>query len=178
MTGEMSELTITAVGRDRPGIVAGLTEALLELGANLEDCRAALLRGTFAIVMAVQVPEGVDAAAAEAGLRPVAERLGLTIAVGDAPGGTGGSGERCVVSVYGADHPGIVHAVSRAMADLGVNIVDLSSRVVGDPPVYVLGIEAELPGGVTPAALEGALTPVAAEQRVELHLEPEADEVI
>jgi len=172
------ELAITAVGRDRPGIVAGLTEALLGLGANLEDCRAALLRGTFAIVMAVQVPEGVDAAAAEAGLRPVAERLGLTVSVGEAPGAAPVGGERCVVSVYGADHPGIVHAVSRAMAGLAVNIVDLSSRVVGDPPVYVLGIAAELPPGVSVAALEAALTPVAAEQRVELHLEPEADEVI
>lgn len=175
----MRELAITAVGRDRPGIVAGLTAALLPLGANLHDCRAALLRGSFAMVMAVEVPDAVDAAAARTAIAPAAEALGLEVWVGVATGAehTPG-GERCVISVYGADHPGIVHATSSALAALGINILDLSSRVVGDPPVYVLGIEAELPPGVSIAVVEAALLPMATEQRVELHLEREADEVL
>jgi glycine cleavage system transcriptional repressor len=173
------ELAITAVGRDRPGIVAGLTAALLPLGANLHDCRAALLRGSFAIVMAVEVPDAVDADAARGAIAPAAATLGLEIWVGDAPGdGHTTEGERCVISVYGADHPGIVHATSSALAALEVNILDLSSRVVGDPPVYVLGIEAELPQGVSMASVEAALQPMAARQHVELHLQREADEVL
>ena len=175
----MRELAITAVGTDRPGIVAGLTEALLPLGANLLDCRAALLRGSFAMVMAVQVPDDIDRDAAAAALAPTAIRLGLEVWVGDATGAvTESGGERCVVSVYGADHPGIVHAVSHALATLQVNIVDLSSRVVGDPPVYVLGIEAELPVGMDASAVETALRPVTDAQHVELHVERESDEVI
>jgi predicted amino acid-binding ACT domain protein len=83
-----------------------------------------------------------------------------------------------VISVYGADHPGIVHAVSHALAELQVNIIDLSSRVVGDPPVYVLGIEAVLPAGLDAAAVETALRPVTDAQHVELHVEHESDEVI
>jgi hypothetical protein len=31
-----------------------------------------------------------------------------------------------------------------ALADNDANIIDLSSRLVGDPPVYVLGIEIEV----------------------------------
>ena len=46
-----------------------------------------------------------------------------------------------------------------ALAELEINILDLSSRVVGDPPVYVLGIEAELPPGVSTAPVEAALQP-------------------
>jgi glycine cleavage system transcriptional repressor len=173
------ELVITAVGVDRPGIVAGLTDALLGVGANLEDCRAALLRGSFAMVMAVAVPDDVDPEAARAALAPVAEDLGLGLWVGEAaPAPTAPAGERCVLSVYGADHPGIVHAAARALAERGVNIVDLSSRLVGDPPIFVLGIEADLPAGLTPGALEAALRPLAAEQRVEVHLEIESDEVM
>lgn len=175
----MTELTITAVGRDRPGIVSGLTAALLPIGANLLDCRAALLHGSFAMVMAVQVPDGVDIAAANAALTPTAAALGLETWVGPSDGASpSGDGERCVISVYGADHPGIVHATSRALADLGINILDLSSRVIGSPPVYVLGLEVELPPGVSPEAAEAALQPVASAQRVELHLEREADEVL
>jgi glycine cleavage system transcriptional repressor len=172
------ELAITAVGTDRPGIVAGLTGALLPLGANLQDCRAALLRGSFAIVMAVEVPDEVDPGAAAAALAQTAEGLGLEVWVGEAADAAETHAERCVVSVYGADHPGIVHAVSSALADLSVNIVDLSSRVVGDPPVYVLGIEAELPAGMDASEVETALRPVTDAQHVELHVERESDEVI
>ena len=42
----MRELAVTAVGSDRPGIVAAITGALLRIGGNLEDARAALLRGS------------------------------------------------------------------------------------------------------------------------------------
>lgn len=175
----MRDLAITAVGRDRPGIVAGLTEALYAVGANMQDCRAALLRGSFAIVMAVSVPDDVDAQAATAALRPAADELGLTLWIGETAADPGvGSGAHCVVSVYGADHPGIVSAVTRVLADRGVNIEDLSSRIVGDPPVYVLGIECELPEGMTALALHAHLAPVASAQRVELSVAASADEVI
>jgi glycine cleavage system transcriptional repressor len=173
------ELAVTAVGPDRPGIVAALSGALLGLAANLEDCRAALLRGSFAMAMVVAVPDGVDEAAVERALAPEATRLGLTLWIGPAtPAGPAAAGERCVVSVYGADHPGIVHATSRMLAAHEVNIVDLSSRLVGDPPVYVLGMEVDLPAGLAPSVLEAALRPLAAEQRVEVALEVESDDVM
>ena len=175
----MRELAITAVGSDRPGIVAGITQALLGLGGNLEDCRAALLRGSFAIALAVAVPDEVASEEVREALRPVAAELGLGLWVGEAePAASTRPGERCVVSVYGADHPGIVHAVSRTLAERAVNIVDLSSRVVGDPLIYVLGIEVELPEGMEPSGLESALRPVAQAQGVELAIEAESDEVL
>jgi glycine cleavage system transcriptional repressor len=175
----MREVAITAVGSDRPGIVAALTGALLDLGGNLEDCRAALLRGSFAVVLVVSVPDEVDPERVRGALAPVAVELGLGLWVGAASGlASRTGGERCVISVYGADHPGIVHAVSRGLAERGANIVDLSSRLVGEPPVYVLGIEAELPPALSAAELDAALRPLAAAQQVELHLEAESDEVL
>jgi glycine cleavage system transcriptional repressor len=170
---------ITAVGADRPGIVAALTGALLAIGGNLEETRAALLRGSFATVLAVAVPEGVGVAEVEAALTPVADDLGLGVWVGvAAPKAEGDALQRAVVSVYGADHPGIVHGMSVALAEHGANIVDLSARLVGDPPVYVLGIEIELAAGASPDRLAAALAPVAAQHGVELTLEAESDEVM
>jgi glycine cleavage system transcriptional repressor len=175
----VTEVAVTAVGADRPGIVAALTGALLGIGGNLEDVRAALLRGSFATVLAVALPEGVGPEQVEAALRPVADELGLGLWVGlAAERPAGPAPERAVLSVYGADHPGIVHGVTRALADRGANIVDLSARVVGDPPIYVLGIELELPPGVDAAALQDALAPVAEEHGVEMALEAERDEVL
>jgi glycine cleavage system transcriptional repressor len=175
----VNEVAVTAVGTDRPGIVAALTGALLEIGGNLEDVRAALLRGSFATVLAVAVPDGVGPGEVEAALRPVADELGLGLWVGPAaPRREGPPHRRCVMSVYGADHPGIVHGFARALADRGANVVDLSARLVGDPPIYVLGIELELPPGLEAGALEVALGPVALEHGVEMTLEAEEDEVL
>lgn len=176
----MNEIAVTAVGADRPGIVAALTAALLDLGGNLEDCRAALLRGSFAIALLVSVPDDVDAADVDAALRPVADRLGLGLWTGPAAaeGDAHTSAERCMVSVYGADHPGIVHAVAAGLAAAGANIVDLSSRAAGTPPIYVLGVEVELPAGLSCDGLRARLEPVTREHRVELAIVPVADEVL
>jgi glycine cleavage system transcriptional repressor len=175
----VNEVAVTAVGADRPGIVAALTGALLEIGGNLEDMRAALLRGSFATVLAVALPDEVGPAEVEAALRPVADELGLGLWVGAAaPQRPGAPLRRCVLSVYGADHPGIAHGFARALADRSANIVDLSARLVGDPPIYVLGIEVELPPSLEVGALAAALAPVAEEHQVEMTLEAEEDEVL
>jgi len=176
----MNEIAVTAVGADRPGIVAALTRALLELGGNLEDCRAALLRGSFAIALLVSVPDTVDAADVDAALRPVAVELGLGIWTGPAAPAAGphAKAERCMVSVYGVDRPGIVHAITAALAAAGANILDLSSRAAGTPAIYILGIEAELPEGLDAHALDVRLRPVATAHQVELAVVPVADEVL
>jgi glycine cleavage system transcriptional repressor len=173
------EFVVTAVGADRPGIVAAVTGALLELGGNLEETRAALLRGSFATALAVAVPDGVGRDELQAALRPVALELGLGLWVGEAtPRSEAPPLDRAVVSVYGADHPGIVHAMATALAAADANIIDLSSRLVGDPPIYVLGIEVELPPGGDADALRAALAPVAERSGVELAIESEDDEVL
>jgi len=176
----MNEIAVTAVGADRPGIVAALTRALLELGGNLEDCRAALLRGSFAIALLVSVPDTVDAAGVDAALRPVADELGLGLWTGPAAPAAGphATAERCMVSVYGVDRPGIVHAITAALAAAEANILDLSSRAAGTPAIYILGIEVELPEGLNAHALEVRLRPVASAHQVELAVVPVADEVL
>lgn len=175
----MTELAITAVGRDRPGIVAAFTESLFAIGANLQDCRAALLRGSFAMVMAVTVPDGVDADTVRAALGPVAGEMGLTVWLGaTSPDDASATAGQCTVSVYGADHPGIVSAVTRALAGLGVNIDDLSSRLIGTPAVYVLGITCGLPAGVTPDDVRTTLTPVARAQSIEVSVSSPDDEIL
>lgn len=154
----MNEYTVSIMGGDRPGIVAAVTGALLGAGGNVENCRAGILAGSFAMVLAVEVPEWMSDQDIVDLLAPAASDLGLSLGVRPAaPAHHGTRGTRCVVSVYGGDRPGIVHGAARALADAGANIVDLSSRVTGDPPVYVLGIEVEVPEGMGAAQVADAL---------------------
>lgn len=137
----MSELAVTAVGVDRPGIVAAVAEVLQERGGNVEDSAMTILGGHFAIVLLVasdDEPEQLRAALQEA-----TTELGLTFSVSRADGQRGPVEPTHLLSVYGADRPGILAGVTRALADLGVNVTDLETRVLGadTEPVYAMVVE-------------------------------------
>ena len=172
----MPRFAISIFGRDRPGIVAAVSRVLADAGCNLEDTSMTILRGHFAMMLVVSAPEGTGAPALEAGLEPVADRLDLQLSVrpvtDDVTAATGG-GARYAAAVYGADRPGLVARVSEVLAALQVNIVDLQTRVVGDPdPVYAMHFELEVPAGRA-AQVEADLRAVAGELGVEVSFHPD-----
>jgi glycine cleavage system transcriptional repressor len=80
-----------------------------------------------------------------------------------------------LLSVHGADRPGIVSTVTRRLADLGGNITDLSTRLVGD--FYVLTAEVRLPQERVDEALT-QLRAVAASLGVTVNLTPADEDVM
>jgi glycine cleavage system transcriptional repressor len=175
----MPHFAVSVFGRDRPGIVAAVTRVLADAGCNLEDTSMTILRGHFAMMLVVSGPAGTAAGDLEAGLAPVAGRLDLQLSVRALAGEVGpaaGGGERYAAAVYGADRPGLVARVAEALAAHQVNIVDLQTRVVGEPdPVYAMHFELEVPPGRA-ARVEADLRAAAAELGVEVSLQPdEAD---
>jgi glycine cleavage system transcriptional repressor len=163
----MSRFSIAAIGADRPGIVAGVTNVLVQRECNIEDTAMAILGGHFSMMLVVSGPSDLDAATLEAALAPVASDLHLVTMVRaiDPAVAAPEPGELWTVSVHGADHPGIVHGIAQALADMGVNVVDLATRVVpGDGgPAYVMVLDVTLPDAVTGDAFEAALDAVGAQ---------------
>ncbi|HVF20757.1 MAG TPA: ACT domain-containing protein [Mycobacteriales bacterium] len=175
----MTTLSVSAIGADRPGIVAGVTGVLVEQGCNLEDTSMTILRGHFAMTMVVDSPLPADDLA-EA-LRPVADGLGLLVDVREIEpvAAQGGDGAAYVVSVHGADHPGIVHAISSVLAEHGVNIDDLTTHLLGDDePLYVMTLDVTLAAGADPAVVTEALQRKAAELSVTATLHPVDTDVL
>jgi glycine cleavage system transcriptional repressor len=175
-------VAVTALGADRPGIVAAVTGVLVRHGGNLEDTAMTNLGGHFAMMLVVEVPDSESAEALEQSLVTEVGGLGLTIAVrpiveapADAP-----TGEPWAVSLYGADRPGIVHRVAQKLADHGANIVDLSTRVIGPGPdhAYVLLLELNLPVTSDGDRLGIELSALADELGVEIHLRPDDADVL
>lgn len=163
----MTLLAVSAIGADRPGIVAGVTRVLYERGGNIEDSSMTILRGHFAMTLIVA---GADAPGdLEAALAPVAAELGLTLTVREvAPESAHAPARPYVVTVYGADHPGIVAAVAGLLAGLGVNVTDLSTRLVDQPdPLYAMFLDVDLPPGADVEQVAAALRDLAAELDVE-----------
>lgn len=166
----MAELfAVTVVGQDRPGIVAGVTRALYEAGCNLEDVTSTILRGHFSMVMIVNAA-GASADALRDALDAVGGELGIAVtvkAVSDVHGHP--AAPTHMVSVYGADRPGIVFRVAELLAGKGGNITDLTSRVLGpdDAPIYALMLEVALD-----PAVEGELRALGGELGVDVTVHP------
>ena len=104
-----------------------------------------ILRGHFTMVIVVSGDDSLDVTDLRRELEDVGRDLGLeAISLAEVPDAAGAPPEPThIVSVYGADHPGIVHAAAQAVADGGGNITDLNTRLSeeGGSALYVLMME-------------------------------------
>jgi glycine cleavage system transcriptional repressor len=169
----MHHFALTIVGRDRPGIVAQVTEILFNLGCNIADSSCSILGGQFAMILIIAHPTFTSRESFGAAFKPL-EDADLTVALRVLkPGGElhpDLSGEICMISVYGADKPGIVYHVAKALGERQINITDLNTKLVGSAqrPVYVMIIEAILPEGISDHEVDQWMTPLREQLQVDI----------
>ena len=169
----MNHFALTIVGRDRPGIVSQVTEILFNLGCNLADSSCSILGGQFAMILILGHPEFTSLESFGEAFKPLDE-TDLTVALRVLkPGGETRSqieGDTCMISVYGADKPGIVYRVAGVLGEKKVNITDLNTKLVGseERPVYVMVIEATLPENVEEDDVNSWLAPIRDELQVDI----------
>lgn len=167
----MSLLAVTVLGHDRPGIVAETTAALARLGGNLEDSTMTLLRGHFAMLLLVQTEAAVADVEAELAGLGADGRLSVDVRpVPDAATPTTAIEATHVLSVHGADRPGIVGGLTGVVAAAGGNVTDLSTRLAGG--LYVLLAEVQLGPACDLTALEQQLRDEAEQLGVDVSLRP------
>jgi Glycine cleavage system regulatory protein len=168
----MRELAITVIGRDRPGIVAEVSGILAGLRLNLTDSTMTLLRGHFAMMLICIGEEEAELSAAEveAALAPLTVDGNLVATVRVVPPQITllVPGTAFTLLVHGADRLGIVAAVTGALARVGGNVTDLTTRLSG--ALYLLSAEVDLPSTVDADELMAELDTVADELGVEVSL--------
>lgn len=157
----MTSLAVTVVGHDRPGIVAEVTGAIAELGGNLEDSSMSLLRGHFAMTLIASLADTEPESLAARLDHLTADGLFVSVIVMPAES-FGEPGQEAVLSIHGADRPGIVHAATSVIAAHRGNVTDLSTRLGRD--MYVLTADVTFPPDAVLSdaaeALELALAPL------------------
>lgn len=178
----MSHLAISVVGLDAPGIVAGLTGVLMEQDCNLEDGTMTILGGQFTMTMLVDAPAGLDGPGLEAALSELAARRSLSVVVRlvSEVAGPMGAGQAWTVSVHGADHPGIVHHITASLAEVGANVVGMTTRVIGAPDesVYVMVLDVVVPAEIGEDDLEERLGRLAEELAVTCVVHPAQPDIL
>ncbi|OGR34876.1 MAG: amino acid-binding protein [Desulfuromonadales bacterium GWD2_61_12] len=169
----MHHYALTVIGRDRPGIIAQVTEILYKLGCNIADSSCTLLGGQYAMIMIVAHPTIASKEEMAAHFAPL-EQVKLTAFVRkideEAFRCVGIGGEICMISVYGADRPGIVYRVTKELAERQVNISDLNSKLVGseERPVYVMMLETILPDSISEEEIKQVMQHLATEMKVDI----------
>jgi glycine cleavage system transcriptional repressor len=181
----MFYVAVTAVGRDRPGIVAEFSGAVYRAGGNLEDATMTRLRSEFAMLLLVRLPDSSSQLLLESALQLVASNLGLSLVVRvldsvEAEVAAAEPAQGYMLRLYGADRPGIVHAVTSLLAAHNLNITDLNTRVIPGSrgPVYVMMLEVDLPSPETAEAIRPELDRLSRELDVEIGLAPLEQEAL
>ena len=153
---------LTLVGQDQPGIVARITTALYEAGAQLGEASMMRLGGNFTIMLMVKSEQSIEALTQC--LTPVVQDMNLTISFQSIEASLHQHEiPDSIITVYGADRPGIVAKTTTALLEAGYNITDLDSDVAGSEaePIYIMQIEGIATQGM--AAVEKAVEQIKAD---------------
>ena len=170
---------LAGIGRDRPGIVADLSECVYECGCNLEDASMTTLGNEFATLMLVS---GTGESVGEdliAAVRRLEWERRLTVFVrpiDDLPDAAAiDPTAPWKITVEGVDKAGIVARVTRCLADREILISDLRSKIIPTPeagtPLYQLSLRIHAPGDEDEAGLRDALDGIAEKLDVDIALE-------
>jgi len=141
----MSQLyVISAVGKDKPGLVYCVSNVLAELGINIVDVDARSVRGHFSLFIVI------DLSTSDYGfekmytsLKPLEANFNLGLNIEPYEAGRRKAEKRMMVlTVMGQDRPGIVAGVSGILAEIDINIETIRMIARGDYIAMELSVDA------------------------------------
>jgi glycine cleavage system regulatory protein len=169
----MTDLVLTLIGPDRPGLVEAVAAVVASHGGNWLESRMARLAGKFAGILRIEVPSD-KAAALQAALADLDAR-GLRV-VGEPSGGAGEAtpGRTLDLELVGLDRPGIVREISQLLANSGANVEELATDRTSAPMSGEMLFQAKarvrLPSNADLSTLRAALERLASDLMIEIRL--------
>jgi len=129
----MSTALISIICEDRPGLIAGVTGLLFDLGINLADTTFAVLGGGAEFTLVAKLPDRVSLKELESelGALPELKDAELTVtpfSYRESHGESARITHR--IEITGDDSPGLIARLSEAFGAFGANIVRLNSESV------------------------------------------------
>jgi glycine cleavage system regulatory protein len=168
-------LVLTLIGVDRPGLVKEISNVATKHGANWEASRMARLGGRFAGLLQVSLePSRAEAlrreleALSDHGLRVVVEES-VTAAPRSAF-------QTYKLELLGTDRIGITHRVAQTLAELGINVDELSTECTSAPisggELFKLSATLACPPSVGLERLRAELERVEDDLMVDIDIDP------
>ena len=167
-------LVLTVSGPDRPGLVETLSQAVANHRGSWLESRMARLAGHFAGILRVSVPEEQVDALIQVLQSLESERLQISVARCE-PTPPASDARALRLEILGSDRPGIVHDISQALADRGINVDELRTETMSAPMsgelLFLANAELLIPAGLNLDLLRKDLEALAHELMVDLDLD-------
>ena len=175
-----NKFILTAFGKNRPGIVAGISQVIFENRCNLEDSNMGRLADEFTLILLLSGPENdkdlkrnldrdLKRLEMEKDIFVFLRALDFQV-----PDDTG-AGRFSTIHVEGLDQAGIVYKISDLLAKSQVNIETLTSEKRFSPnsgtAMYTMQIKVDIPQSVSHEDLERSLDMLSNELNVDIHIE-------
>jgi glycine cleavage system transcriptional repressor len=173
---------LSAIGRDRPGIVADLAELIYECDCNLEDSSMTILGSEFAVLLLLtgSVPDIAERLSAACKRLEWEQRLTVFFRPLEAepiPYRASHRANRYSLQAVGVDKAGIVAKLSRCLADHGINVAQMQTQsrpeAESGAPIYSVRMSIDVPGEVDVSTLKERLEVIARELCVDVTVEPQ-----
>ena len=170
---------LSAIGKDRPGIVADVAGIIYECGGNLEDSRMTLLGDQFALLILLSGDGEEFLRRLSAGCKRLEWQKHLAIFLTPVEGTEGRPPFKSLMDIYelstaGLDRMGIVYHVSRLLADQGINIIDMQTKSTPSPesgtPLFTMKIVLQAPAELSTPDLLKKLNRLGEELAIEISL--------
>jgi glycine cleavage system regulatory protein len=170
----MTDLVLTLIGPDRPGLVQAVAGIVAQHGGNWLESRMTHLAGKFAGILRAELPPDRVGAALEA-LRAL-EGQGLKIVAETAARAERAAPQRTMdLELLGLDRPGIVREIAQVLAENGVNVEELvtdrKSAPMSGEMLFDARAHVHVPAAADLSKLRAALERVASDLMVEIKLE-------
>lgn len=124
-------IVMTVLAADRLGLVSTLSETIASHRGSWQESRMARLAGQFAGILRVECP--ADQAAALLDALASLESRGIAVQARREEAAPAEPRETVTLDIVGNDRPGIIRALSAAIAATGGNVEDLSTTLESAP---------------------------------------------
>lgn len=161
----MKKFVLSVIGKDKPGILAKISETLFTYGCNIEDVSQTILQTEFASIFIVLNPREhaldeiggsldamLDSMDLSAHLRPMTEEVQPQH----------GATAPFVITTQGQDKPGTIAAVTNAIASLQCNVVNFRAIITQESGVdeMIMIFEVDVPMDVEHRRLRSVMLDV------------------
>ncbi|MDR1434341.1 glycine cleavage system protein R [Candidatus Endomicrobiellum devescovinae] len=143
-------ISLTAIGKDRPGLVSAVTKVLYEERCNIEDSTMTILHDQFVMILIIKVSTNISEQALYSKLQKSSKPLGMALSysklVSYSPKNHLPTNPY-IISIYGSDKTGIVYNISECLAKNNINITDVQTSLSKSKgkSTYIMIIECDIP---------------------------------
>lgn len=169
---------INLISANRVGIVAAMSAALAELGADLQEVSQTVMREFFTIIVAADFPDDRKGEEILETIRKACAKFDAEVSIKDPevdqpqpppPEGI----ERYFLTITGNDTPGIIRRISARLASLGIDISDLHAIRDEREGGFIAIFELSIPVGVDAVSLQEELKELGTSERLSVALQHE-----